>query len=68
MIVVFLSFSQTVFTVLSRVVPGYESSGMMISAQMLTENRVLVVPYFVTVVFLTSFFCVRNVGETLLAK
>ena len=56
------------FTDVSRVVPGYESSGMMISAQMLTENRVLVVPYFVTVVFLTSFFCVRNVGETLLAK
>ena len=38
---------------------------MMISAHMFTGQRVVVVRHCVTVAFLTPFFCVRNVGETL---
>ena len=45
---------------MSRVVPEYDSSQMMISAQMRTGQRVVVVRHCVTVVFLTPFFCVRN--------
>ena len=64
-IVVFCCSTQTVFTGVSRVVPEYESSRMMISAQMRTKQRVVVVRHCVTVAFLTPFFCVRNVRETL---
>ena len=61
----FLSSTQTVFTGVLRVVPEYESSRMMISAQMRTGQRFVVVRHCVTVAFLTPFFCVRNVGDTL---
>ena len=53
------------FTSVSQVVPEYDSSRMMIYAQMRTGERVVVVRQCVTVAFLTSFFCVWNVGETL---
>ena len=51
------------FTSVSRVVPEYESSWMMISAQMRTRQRVVVVRHCVTVAFLTLFLCMRNVGR-----
>ena len=56
------------FTGVSRVVPEYESSWIMISAQMRTGQSVVVFRHCVTVVFLTLFFFVRNVGETLSAR
>ena len=56
------------FTGVTLVVPEYESSRMMISAQMFTGQRVVVVRHCVTVAFLTLFFCVRNVGDTLSAR
>ena len=56
------------FAGVSRVVPEYDSSRMMISVQMRTDQRVVVVRNCVTVEFLTPFFCVRNVGETLSAR
>ena len=68
LIAFFGSSTQTVLTGVSRVVPEYESSQMMISAQMRTGQRVVVVRHCVTVAFLTPFFCVRNVGETLSAR
>ena len=64
----FWSSTQTVFTSVSRVVPEYESSRMMISAQMRTGQRVVAVHHCVTVAFLTPFFRVRNFGETLSAR
>ena len=64
----FLSSTQTVFTGVLRVVTEYESSRMIISAQMRTGQRVVVVLHYVTVVFLTPYFCVRNVGDTLSAR
>ena len=56
------------FTGVSHVVPEYESSQMMISAQMRTGQRVVVVQHYVTVAFLTRFYCVRNIEETLSAR
>ena len=56
------------FTGVSRVVPEYESSRMMIYAQMRTGQRVVAVRHYVTVAFLTPFFCVQNVGEILSAR
>ena len=53
---------------MSRVVPEYESSRMMISAQMLTGQRVVAVRHCVNVAFLTPFFCLRNFRETLSAR
>ena len=53
------------FTGVSCAVPEYESSKMMISAQMRTGQGVVDVHHCVTVAFLTPFFYVRNVGETL---
>ena len=67
-IVVLWRSTQTVFTGVTIVVPEYESSRMMISAQMFTGQRVVVVRHCVTVAFLTLFFCVRNIGETLSAR
>ena len=66
--IVFLSSIQTVFTGVSLVVPEYESSWMIISAQMRTRYRVVDFRHCVTVAFLYPFFCVRNSGETLLAR
>ena len=57
--------TQTVFSSVSRVVPGYEFSMMSISNQMPTGQRFLAVCNCVTVVFLTPFFCVRDVGYAL---
>ena len=52
------------FTRVSRVVPEYESSRMMISAQMCTRQRVVVVRHSVTVLFLTPFFlCAECRGD-----
>ena len=51
------------FTGVLRVNPEYESSRMMISAQMCTGQRVVVVRHCVNVEFLTPFFCVRNMGR-----
>ena len=56
------------FTGATLVVPEYESSWKMISDQMFTGQRVVIVRHCVTVAFLTPFFCVRNVGETLLVN
>ena len=67
-IVVFKSSTQNVFTGVSHVVPEYESNRMMNFAHMRTRQRVVVVRHCVTVAFLTLFFCVRNVGETLSAR
>ena len=64
----FWSSTQTVFTGVSRVVPEYESSQMMIFAHMCTGQKVVAVRHCVTVAFLTLFFCVRNVKETLSAR
>ena len=55
-------------TGVSHVVPGYDSSMSMISAQMHTGQRFVVVRHCVTVEFLTPFFCVRNVGYILSAR
>ena len=60
---VFWCSNQTVLTVVSRVVTRYESSQMMIYAQMSTGQRVVVVRHCVTAEFLTPFFYGRNVGE-----
>ena len=49
-------------------VPEYESSRMMISSQMCIGKRVVSVRHCVTVAFLTPFFCMRNVWETLSAR
>ena len=56
------------FTGVTLVVPEYESSRMIISAQMCTGQRVVVVHHCVTVELLTPFFCVWDVGETLSAS
>ena len=48
--------------------PGYYSSLMVISALMNTEKRVVVVRHFFTVEFLTPFFCVWNIWETLSSR
>ena len=53
------------FTGVSRVFPEYESSQIMISAHMRTRQRAVTVRHCVTVAFLTPFFYVLNVGETL---
>ena len=58
----------TVSTGVSHVVPGYESSLMIIYAQMRTSQRFVIVRHCVTLAFLKPFFCVRNVGDTLLAR
>ena len=68
MIVVFWRSTQTVFTGVSHIVTEYKSSLMMIYAQMRTGKRVVVVRHYVTLSFLTPFFCVRNVRETLSAR
>ena len=52
------------FNGVSRVVPEYDFSRMIISAQMCTGKRVVAVRHCVTVAFLTPSLCVRNVGET----
>ena len=52
----FWSSTQTIFTGVSRVVPEYESSLMMISAHMRTGQRVVAVRHCVAVAFLTPFF------------
>ena len=67
-IVVLWRSTQTVFPGVSLVVPEYESIQMMISAQMFTGQRVVVVRHFGTVTFLTPFFYVWNIGETLSAR
>ena len=67
-IAVFWCSTQTVFTGVSRIVPGYEFIRMMIYTQVRTGKRVVVVHHFVTVAFLNPFFWVRNVGETLSAR
>ena len=68
MIAVLWCSTQTVFTVVSHVVPGYESSMMIISAHIRIGHIFLVVRYCVTVAFLTPFFCVQNIGDTLSAR
>ena len=55
-------------TGVSRVVPEYESSQMMISAHMRTVQRVVTIRHFINVEFLTPFFCVRNARDTLSAR
>ena len=60
--------NQCMFTGVSLVVPEYESSRIMISTQMCTEKRVVVVRHCVTVAVLTPFFFVHNGGETLSAR
>ena len=55
-------------TGVSRVVPEYESSQMMISAHMRTVQRVVAIRHFINVEFLTPFFCVRNARDTLSAR
>ena len=50
-IVIFWRSSQTVFTGVPRAVPEYESSRMMISAQMRTGQRFVFVRHCVTVAF-----------------
>ena len=67
-IVVFWSSTQTVFTGVSHVVPEYESSWMMISAQMKTGQMFVVFSHCVTVAFFLPFFYVRNVGDILSAR
>ena len=56
------------FTGVSRVDPEYESSQIIISAQMRTGQRVVAVRHCVTVAFLTPFFCVQNVRDILSAR
>ena len=68
LIAFFGSSTQTVLTGVSRVVPEYESSWMMISSQMRTGQRVLAVLHCVNMAFLTPFLCVRNVRDTLSAR
>ena len=51
------------FTGVSHVVPEYESSRMMISAQMRTGQRVVVVLHCVTVAFLTPFSVCKMLGR-----
>ena len=54
-IILFLSSTQTVFTGVSHVVPEYEPSRMIISAQMRTGQRVVAVRHCVTVGFYPRF-------------
>ena len=63
-IVVFGSSIQTVFTGVSRVVPEYKFSQIIIYTQMRNGQRVVAVHNCVNVAFLSPFFCVRNVRET----
>ena len=58
-IVIFWSSTQTVFTGVSRVVPEYESSQMMISAHMHTGQRAVAVRHCVALAFLTPFSVCR---------
>ena len=51
------------FTGVTLVVPEYESSRTMISAQMFTGQRVVVVRHCVTVVFLTPFSVCGMLGR-----
>ena len=60
--------TQTVFAGVSPDVPGYESSQMMISAQMRTGKSFVVVCRCVNVAFLNPFFWVPNVGDTLSSR
>ena len=60
--------TQTMFTSVSHVVPGYVSSLMMISAQMRIRQSFVVICHCVTVAFLTLFLLVQKVGDTLSAR
>ena len=56
------------FTGVSHVVPEYESSRMVIYAQMRTRQCVVAVRHCVTVEFLTPYLCLRNSRETLSSR
>ena len=60
--------TQTAFTGVSRVVSGYGSCMMIISAQMQTRNSFVVVLHCVTVAFFSMFFWVWNAGDNLSSR
>ena len=64
----FLSSTKTVFTGVSRVLPEYDSSRIIISSQMRTGQRVVTICHCVTVEFFIPFLCVQNARETWSAR
>ena len=62
---VFWWFIQTFFSGVSPVATGYESSMVIIYAQMWIGQRFVVILHCITVGFFTPFFWVRNVEDTL---
>ena len=67
-IVVLWFYTHTVFTGLSSDDPRYESSLVTMYAQNCTGQRCFLFRHWITVVFLTPFFCVLNVGDNLYAR
>ena len=68
-VIVLLWFSaHTVFTEVSSDDPGYKSSLVTMSAQTCTRQICFSVRHWVTVVILTPFLYIRNVGDTFSAR
>ena len=59
----FLFYTHTVFTGVSSDVPGYDSNIDMMSSHICTRHESFPIRHWVTVAFLTPFFCVLKAGD-----
>ena len=67
-IVVLCFYTHTVFIGVLSDEPGYKFSLVTMSAQTCTGKRCFPVCHWVTVAFLTPFFCILNVGDIFSAR